>query len=133
MMGSWRLTGKPPRQDRHTGFPAKIPKIILRLEIPVIWVFAKNLPQLVTSLFPAGRYPAAKSHTDHTVHQVLGSCGFHSCTFSKNSPNIQLMRFSLQYINEGIPSLMRFWLKFMFSKKAIKIDKIFTVDLTFTK
>ena len=24
------------------------------------------------------------------------------------------------------------WVKFMFSKKATKIDKIFTVDLTFT-
>ena len=70
------------------------------------------------------------------VHQVLNSCGFqwcnfHSCAFSKNSPNIQLMRFS--YISEEIPSLMRFWLKFMFSKKAIKIDKIFTVNLTITK
>ena len=34
------------------------------------------------------------------LHRVLGSCGFqwcsfHSCAFSKNSPNIQLMRFSL--------------------------------------
>ena len=34
------------------------------------------------------------------VHRVLDSCGFqwcsfHLCTFSKNSPNIQLMRFSL--------------------------------------
>ena len=34
------------------------------------------------------------------IHQVLGSCGFqwcgfHSCTFSKNSPNIQLMWFSV--------------------------------------
>ena len=35
-----------------------------------------------------------------SIHRVLGYCvfqwcGFHSCTFSKNSPNIQLMRFSL--------------------------------------
>ena len=34
------------------------------------------------------------------IHRVLGSCGFqwcvfHLCTFSKNSPNIQLIRFSL--------------------------------------
>ena len=37
---------------------------------------------------------------DETVHRVLDSCGFqwcgfHLCAFSKNSPNIQLMLFSL--------------------------------------
>ena len=38
--------------------------------------------------------------TSFWVHQVLGSCGFQWCSFrwcafSKNSPNIHLMRFSL--------------------------------------
>ena len=67
MMGSWRLNGKPPRQDRHHRFTAKIPKVILGLEIPVIWVFFQKSAtvgyQLVSS-----RYPAAKSHTDNTVN-----------------------------------------------------------------
>ena len=39
-------------------------------------------------------------HSMFSIHRVLGSrgfqwCGFHSCAFSKNSTNIQLMQFSL--------------------------------------
>ena len=46
------------------------------------------------------------------IHRVLGSCrfqwcSFHLCAFSKNSPNIQFMRFSL-HISKGIPSLLLF-------------------------
>ena len=47
---------------------------------------------------PAGKVIISKSCGE--LHRVLGSCGFqwcgfHLCTFSKNSPNIQHMRFSL--------------------------------------
>ena len=46
------------------------------------------------------------------IHQVLGSCrfqwcDFHSCAFSKNSPNIQLVRFSLHNtMKTNLPKLL---------------------------
>ena len=51
------------------------------------------------------------------IHQVLGSCwflwcGFHLCAFSKHSPNIQIMQFSLHRWRNSFT--LAFWLRIWF-------------------
>ena len=70
------------------------------------------------------------------IHQVLGLwgfqwCIFHSCAFSKNSPNIQLMRFSLHIVKEFcgfLPDLKKARAKdlvyadFLATKQVLKVS-----------
>ena len=57
------------------------------------------------------------------IHQVLGSwwflwCSFHFCAFSKHSPNIQFMRFSLHKWRNSFTHafLLRIWFMQIFVK-----------------
>ena len=69
---------------------------------------------------------ANDSEQQFQVHRVLGSCGFqwcsfHSCAFSKNSPNIQLMQFSLHK-----------WRK-SFTSAFLVINDLSATDLVFER
>ena len=75
------------------------------------------------------------------IHQVLGSCwflwcGFHLCAFSKHSPNIQIMQFSLHKWRNSFTHA--FWLRIWFMqilfrpKKTHEQDQVYVSDHDFT-